>query len=115
MNQVAKHWKDYECIDAGSGEKLERWKDIILRRPDPQVIWPMEENSMWNSPHAHYHRSKSGGGSWEYKKKFKDSWTVSYGDLRFKVSPTGIQAYRPVPRAGCELGLDDGYDSRQRT
>ena len=41
MNQVAKHWKDYECIDAGSGEKLERWKDIILRRPDPQVIWPM--------------------------------------------------------------------------
>ena len=56
MNQVAKHWKDYECIDAGSGEKLERWKDIILRRPDPQVIWPMEENSMWNSPHAHYHR-----------------------------------------------------------
>ena len=91
MNQVAKHWKDYECIDAGSGEKLERWKDIILRRPDPQVIWPMEENSMWNSPHAHYHRSKSGGGSWEYKKKFKDSWTVSYGDLRFKVSPTGFK------------------------
>lgn len=75
----------------GSGEKLERWKDIILRRPDPQVIWPMEENSMWNSPHAHYHRSKSGGGSWEYKKKFKDSWTVSYGDLRFKVSPTGFK------------------------
>lgn len=91
MNQVAKHWKDYECIDAGSGEKLERWKDIILRRPDPQVIWPMEENSMWNSPHAHYHRSKSGGGSWEYKKKFKDSWTISYGDLRFKVSPTGFK------------------------
>ena len=91
MNQVAKHWKDYECIDAGSGEKLERWKDIILRRPDPQVILPMEENSMWNSPHAHFHRSKSGGGSWEYKKKFKDSWTVSYGDLRFKVSPTGFK------------------------
>ena len=45
----------------------------------------------WNSPHAHYHRSKSGGGSWEYKKKFKDSWTVSYGDLRFKVSPTGFK------------------------
>ena len=91
MNQVAKHWKDYECIDAGSGEKLERWKDIILRRPDPQVIWPMEENEMWRHPHAHYHRSKSGGGSWEFKKKCKESWTISYGELRFKVSPTGFK------------------------
>ena len=62
MNQVADHWKDYECIDAGNGEKLERWKDIILRRPDPQVIWPIDkEDQLWKSPHAHYHRSKSGG------------------------------------------------------
>lgn len=92
MNQVADQWKDYECIDTGDGEKLERWKDIILRRPDPQVIWPQgDESDLWKAPHAHYHRSKSGGGSWEFKKKFKDSWTISYKDLRFKVSPTGFK------------------------
>ena len=91
MNQIANNWKDYECLDAGNGEKLERWKDVILRRPDPSVIWPMEETAQWNSPHAHYHRSKSGGGHWEYKKKFKESWTISYRNLRFKVSPTGFK------------------------
>lgn len=92
MNQVAENWKDYECMDTGNGEKLERWKDIILRRPDPQVIWPIaEEDALWKQSHAHYHRSKSGGGSWEYKKKFKDSWTIEYKNLRFKVSPTGFK------------------------
>ena len=55
MNQVAENWKDYECMDTGNGEKLERWKDIILRRPDPQVIWPIaEEDALWKQPHAHY-------------------------------------------------------------
>ena len=92
MNQVADQWLDYECIDAGNGEKLERWKDIILRRPDPQVIWPADtDNSLWKKPHAHYHRSKSGGGHWEYKKKFKESWTISFKELCFKVSPTGFK------------------------
>ena len=53
MNQVAENWKDYECMDTGNGEKLERWKDIILRRPDPQVIWPIaEEDALWKQPHA---------------------------------------------------------------
>lgn len=92
MNQVAENWKDYECIDTGNGEKLECWKDIILRRPDPQVIWPIaDEDTQWKQPHAHYHRSKSGGGSWEYKKKFPDSWCIAYKNLRFKVSPTGFK------------------------
>lgn len=92
MNQVASNWKDYECLDGGNGEKLERWKDIILRRPDPAVIWPIDEvDNDWKNPHAHYHRSKSGGGQWEYKKKFKESWTISYKELRFKVSPTGFK------------------------
>ena len=72
MNQVADQWLDYECIDAGNGEKLERWKDIILRRPDPQVIWPVDtEDSLWKNPHAHYHRSKSGGGHWDIRKSLK--------------------------------------------
>ncbi|MEG0470160.1 MAG: SAM-dependent methyltransferase, partial [Longicatena sp.] len=60
MNQVASNWKDYECLDGGNGEKLERWKDIILRRPDPAVIWSIDEvDNDWKNPHAHYHRSKS--------------------------------------------------------
>ena len=91
MNRVANHWKDYECIDAGNGEKLERWGNIILRRPDPAVIWPSETDADWQHAHAHYHRSKSGGGHWEYKKQFKDSWTITYKNLRFKVSPTGFK------------------------
>lgn len=92
MNQVAENWKDYECIDTGNGEKLERWKDIILRRPDPQTIWPIgNEDNLWKHPHAHYHRSTSGGGSWEFLKPVKDTWTVNYRHLTFKVSPTGFK------------------------
>lgn len=92
MKQISKDWQDYECIDCGNGEKLERWKDVILRRPDPQAIWPIQKNNkLWNSPHAHYHRSTHGGGSWEYKKPTKDFWTVNYKHLTFKVSPTGFK------------------------
>ncbi|MGN1343793.1 MAG: class I SAM-dependent methyltransferase [Traorella sp.] len=92
MNQVATHWKDYECIDTGNGEKLERWKDVILRRPDPQAIWPIDnEDDAWKKPHAFYHRSKSGGGNWEYIKSFKKEWTINYRHLTFKVSPTGFK------------------------
>lgn len=92
MNQVADQWKDYECIDTGNGEKLERWKDVILRRPDPQAIWPIESlDEDWKHPHAHYHRSKSGGGSWEFLKPVKNEWVIRYRHLNFKVSPTGFK------------------------
>lgn len=92
MNQVASCWKDYECIDAGQGEKLERWKNIILRRPDPQALWPIEnEDQEWKKPHAHYHRSNSGGGNWDFIKQVKDEWTIQYRHLTFKVSPTGFK------------------------
>ena len=92
MNQVANEWKDYECIDTGNGEKLERWKDVILRRPDPQALWPIDkEDEMWKKPHAHYHRSKSGGGHWEYIKPLKNEWKINYKHLTFKVSPTGFK------------------------
>ena len=92
MNQVASNWKDYECIDTGNGEKLERCKDVILRRPDPQAIWPIdEEDGLWKKAHAHYHRSKSGGGSWEYIKPLKNEWKINYRHLTFKVSPTGFK------------------------
>lgn len=92
MNQIASRWKDYECIDAGNGEKLERWKDIILRRPDPLALWPIaEESGLWLQPHARYHRSAKGGGHWEYLKQLPESWNVRYRQLCFKVSPTGFK------------------------
>ena len=92
MNQIASRWEDYECIDAGNGEKLERWKDIILRRPDPLALWPIaEESGLWLQPHARYHRSAKGGGHWEYLKQLPESWNARYRQLCFKVSPTGFK------------------------
>ncbi len=89
---IAENWKDYECIDTASGEKLERWGSIILRRPDPQVIW--DEKSVpkkWESADAWYHRSQSGGGKWEYKKEIPQKWQIKYKDLTFNITPTGFK------------------------
>ena len=92
MDIIAKNWKDYECIDAGEGEKIDRWKDIVLRRPDPTAIWPKTENiDDWDKAHGHYHRSSKGGGSWDFKRKIPEDWTIDYQDLTFKVSPTGFK------------------------
>lgn len=91
MNQIANQWKDYEVLDTGNKEKLERWNQITLRRPDPVCIWPIEDQTKWNQADAIYHRSKSGGGHWEYKKDIKEFWTIGYKDLRFKISPTGFK------------------------
>ncbi len=83
-------WKDYELLDAGSGNKLERWGDVVLLRPDPQAIWPMEEGAAERAD-AVYIRSATGGGHWEYKKKLPESWRVRYGELNFIVRPTGFK------------------------
>ena len=92
MKKIANNWKDYECIDAGNKEKLERWKDVILRRPDPSAIWPIDESiKEWEYPHAVYHRSNKGGGHWDYHQKLDKSWIISYQNLRFKVSPTDFK------------------------
>lgn len=92
MTKISYDWKDYECIDAGNGEKLERWGKVILRRPDPQAIWQNNHNNtLWNKPDGHYHRSNKGGGSWEFKKTLPDYWTISYKELTFKVSPTNFK------------------------
>ena len=88
---IASEWKDYEVIDTGDGEKLERWKNIILRRPDPQAIWPKQRPELWGKADAHYHRSAKGGGEWEFFKKLPDRWTVQYGELEFYVRPTGFK------------------------
>ncbi len=89
---LANDWTDYELIDTADGEKLERWGSYTLRRPDPQVIWPPSKNmKLWEYADAHYHRSKSGGGNWEYKKKMPERWTISYGPLSFYIEPTGFK------------------------
>jgi len=90
--QIANKWLDYECIDAGNKEKLERWNNVILRRPDPSAIWPLDESiKEWKTPHAIYHRSQKGGGHWEYHKELKSFWKIKYNDLCFKVSPTDFK------------------------
>ena len=92
MLLIANEWKDYACLDAGNGEKLEEWNGVILRRPDPQAIWNVDTNKAhWKKVDAIYHRSKSGGGSWEYKHTLPEQWTINYKDLTFKVSPTGFK------------------------
>ena len=88
---IASEWKDYEVLDTGDGEKLERWNDVVLRRPDPQAIWPKQRPELWTRADAHYHRSAKGGGEWEFFRKLPDRWTVRYGNLKCYVRPTGFK------------------------
>ena len=89
---LSNEWKEYEIIDAGNGEKLENWNGIILRRPDPQAIWPIvNSNPLWKNADGHYFRSNKGGGYWNFKKQLDDFWTVKYKELTFKVSPTNFK------------------------
>ncbi len=75
---IADNWKDYEIIETSRGEKLERWGDYLLVRPDPQVLWKSEKSSpLWRKKHGHYHRSAKGGGEWEFFNLPK-SWTIRY-------------------------------------
>lgn len=83
---------DYELIDADSGERLERWGNIILIRPDPQIIWSGDrKNPLWKNAHAVYHRSGSGGGYWETLKKVPDVWSIGYSGLTFRLKPMGFK------------------------
>ena len=80
--RIAKSWADYQLIDASGGEKLEKWKDITLIRPDPQIIWNTEKkNPLW----------KGANGRWEVYKKHPESWVIGYKELRFRISPTGFK------------------------
>lgn len=84
---IADGWKDYEVIDTSNGEKLERWGDYILVRPDPQVIWnTKKDNKGWRNMNGHYHRSKAGGGEWEFF-DLPQEWQISYKDLKFNLKP----------------------------
>lgn len=84
---VAENWKDYEVIDTSNGEKLERWGKYILLRPDPQVLWNTpKKNPAWEKLNAHYHRSKKGGGEWEFF-DLPEQWSIHYRDLTFHLKP----------------------------
>ncbi|MBQ9607364.1 MAG: class I SAM-dependent methyltransferase [Lachnospiraceae bacterium] len=84
---ISDKWKDYEVIDTSGGEKLERWGDYILVRPDPQVIWDTpKKDRRWKNPNGHYYRSDKGGGHWEFN-DLPEEWSVSYGSLKFNLKP----------------------------
>ena len=84
---IANNWKDYEVIDTSCGEKLERWGNYLLVRPDPQVLWDTpKQNKGWKKMNGHYHRSSKGGGEWDFF-DLPEQWTINYGDLTFNLKP----------------------------
>ena len=100
--EVARDWKDYEIIDMANGEKLERWGEIILTRPDPQIIWKEKTYPKeWNKSYARYSRSNTGGGNWQYKKKIPESWQIHYKELTFNIKPMGFKHTGLFPEQAC--------------
>ena len=89
---IAEKWQDYELLDCGGGEKLERWDKQYLVRPDPQAIWETpHQNPAWKRANARYLRSQTGGGHWEKKISLPESWQVHYGELTFQVKPMNFK------------------------
>lgn len=85
-------WEDYELLDASGGERLERWGDIILIRPDPQIIWNTpKKHPLWKQAHARYIRSSSGGGKWQNYKNVPDVWKINWENLTFRLKPMGFK------------------------
>ena len=88
----ARDWKDYEILDMANGEKLEKWKDVILVRPDPQIIWKSKSfPERWKNANARYIRSSTGGGNWDFNKKVPANWQVKYKELIFNIKPMGFK------------------------
>ena len=105
---IADGWKDYELLDCGGGEKLERWGDQILVRPDPQAIWESDrKNRGWRTANARYSRSSTGGGHWD-KNKLPESWPISYKSLRFQVKPMNFKhtGLFPEQAANWDFAMD---------
>lgn len=90
--KIANNWKDYEILDMADGMKLEKWGNVILERPDPQIIWKEKTfPNKWKKVNAKYNRSKTGGGAWDYKAKIPKSWQIKYKDLTFNIKPMGFK------------------------
>ena len=89
---IASDWKNYEILDMANGEKLEKWNNIYLIRPDPQIIWKEKSYpEKWKQSNARYNRSSTGGGHWDYKKRLPDSWQIKYKNLTFNIKPMGFK------------------------
>jgi 23S rRNA (cytosine1962-C5)-methyltransferase len=88
---VAQGWRDYVLIDTGGGEKLERWGNITVIRPDPQAIWPRDKTIDWSIAQMHYKRSRAGGGQWDKQRGVPEAWTIAYDKTRFHIRPTGFK------------------------
>ncbi|HWP80176.1 MAG TPA: class I SAM-dependent methyltransferase [Candidatus Acidoferrum sp.] len=98
---LADGWQDYEVIDTSAGEKLERWGDYTLIRPDPQVIWETPKTDpRWHTANARYHRSHKGGGSWEIR-ALPEVWQIGYGALTFAIKPMGFKHTGIFPEQAC--------------
>ena len=90
--ELANNWKDYEILDMASGEKLERWGNITLIRPDPQIIWNEKTfPNKWKNTNAKYKRSNTGGGNWEYNSNLPKAWQIKYKNLTFNIKPMGFK------------------------
>lgn len=89
--KVVTDFKDYTILDMANGEKLERWGNITLVRPDPQIIWSEKSTNLWSSANAVYSRSNTGGGTWNINKSIPDSWTINYQDLKFNLKLMGFK------------------------
>ena len=101
-------FKDYELIDTSDGQRLERWGDVILIRPDPQIMWSHKKtNPAWDNAHAVYHRSSSGGGYWEPLKKVPDVWQIGFNDLTFRLKPMGFKHTGLFPEQAVNWQLAD--------
>ena len=92
MVKVAERWTDYEIIATGDGRKLERWGNLILLRPDPQVIWGSSfDLESYKGLSAVYRRSSTGGGFWDYKREVPDEFTVTRDGLKFSLKLMGFK------------------------
>ena len=89
---ISKDWKEYKIIDTANGQKLEKWGEYVLSRPDPQIVWKNKSfPEEWKRADAVYYRSKTGGGNWEYKRKLPESWKIKYKDLVFNIKTMGFK------------------------
>ncbi len=112
--RIADRWDSYSLEDCTCSEKLERWGDIVLIRPDPQIIWKTEKRSpLWNKAHARYIRSEKGGGSWDNFRKFPEEWSIDYRlpsgtPLKFRIRPTGFKHTGLFPEQAVNWDMLEG-------
>ena len=103
--RTATDWIDFELLDASDGEKLERWGQYLLIRPDPQVLWKTSKGQQWQEAHARYLRSTSGGGQWAENRLPQQEWKIHWGPLTFKIAPTGFKHTGLFPEQAANWSL----------